>query len=87
MMVSEAPTLSRLILGYSYQDLEGVVILHNDTLVIHAIVSNYEITQIFMDARSSVKLLFYVALERMGMKAKDLQSIATPLFGFLSHAM
>lgn len=40
-----------------------------------------------MDARSFINVLFYVALKKMGMKAKDLRSIVTPLFRFLGNSM
>lgn len=72
MTVSEATTLSGMILGFSSRDLKGVAIPHNDTLVIHSTISNYKVARVFVDVESSANVLFYTTLERMGIKVENL---------------
>lgn len=56
MTVSDAMTPLGPILKFTSQDLEGVSILHNNALVIHTTIANYEVTWVFVDA-ISVRIL------------------------------
>lgn len=86
MTVSEVTALSRPVLSFNCQDL-GVSVPHNDALVIHAIVANYEVAQVFIDTGSFINVLFYTVLGKMGIQVEDLQLVVTPLFGFSRHAI
>lgn len=48
---------------------------------------NYEVAQVFIDASNSVNILLQLALEQMGLDERDLQHIATPLFGVSRHVI
>lgn len=58
--------------GFESSDLEEVATPHNDSLVIRAIVANYDVARVFVDASNSVNVLFWVALEKMRMNVRDL---------------
>lgn len=60
---------------------------YNDSLVIWATMVNYDKALVFMDAGSSVNILFWVDLEHMIIKARDLQYITVLLFEFLGHVV
>lgn len=49
--------------------------------------ANYEIARVFIDAGSSINVLFKQALEQMGLFERDLQYIETPLFGFFGYVV
>lgn len=57
-------------------DLEGVTNpsppTHNDALDIRATMANYDVAQVFVDADSSINVLFRVALKQMGKNVEDL---------------
>lgn len=71
------------VLGFGPNDLKGVIGPHNDALIIHALIANYNVGKVFMDTDSSVNILYWTVLEQMEIKlVDDLQSISTSLFGF-----
>lgn len=74
------------VLGFSPEDLRGIVASHNDVLVIRTIVANYEVDRVFIDADSSINILFKPTLEKIGLVERDLQHISIPLFGFFGHS-
>ncbi|XP_074557051.1 uncharacterized protein LOC141813040 [Curcuma longa] len=66
-------------------DLEGIEVLHDDALVIHATVANYDIARVFVDTGSSVNIIFRRAFDQMQIDEVDLQPMATSLFGFTGN--
>lgn len=60
------------VLGFGPENLRGIVISHNDALIIQEIVVNYEVARVFIDAGNSVNVLFKSALERTGLDEGDL---------------
>lgn len=75
------------VLEFGPENLRGIVTSHNDALVIQAIMMNYEVVRVFINAGSFVNALFKLALEQMVLNEGDLQYIATPLFVFSGHAV
>lgn len=53
-------------------DLEGVVIPHNDVLVFQATVANFDMAWVFVDVGSSVNILFWTTMEQMRVSKEDL---------------
>lgn len=75
------------VLRFGFEDLKGIMTPHNDDLVIRVIVTNYKVAWVFVDADSSVNVLFKLALEQMILNKRDLQYIVTLLFDFSEHAV
>lgn len=73
------------ILGFGAQDLKVITFPHNDDLVIRATLANYEATRIFMNVGSSVNILFKKAINQMQLAIRELQLIATSLYGFAGN--
>lgn len=46
----------RPILGFEPNDLEGVATPYNDTLIIRVIITNFDMTRIFVDADNSINV-------------------------------
>lgn len=78
---------ARPMLGFKLGDLEGVVVPHNDILIIRATIANFDEVRVFVGIGSLVNILFWMTLDQMRIKVGDLQSITTPLFGFSGHAV
>lgn len=58
---------------------------HSDALVIRALIPNFNVSRVFLDPGSSVDILYWSALEQMGVKMEDLQLVGTSLFRILGH--
>lgn len=75
--------------GSSYQfwprDLEGVVTPHDDRLVIHVIIANYDVARVFIDSGSSIDILFKDAFDQMQVDLYELHPMSTSLFNFSGH--
>lgn len=72
-------------LDFGLQDMEGVSMPHNDALVVWMSLANYEVARAFVDASSSVNVLFHDTFEWMQPNASELQPVVTSLFGFAGH--
>ncbi|XP_075479418.1 uncharacterized protein LOC142520300 [Primulina tabacum] len=75
------------VISFGLEDLRGVSLPHNDALVIHARVANYDVLRVFIDNRSSVKVIFKEALVQMDLHEYQLEAVETALFGFARHAV
>ncbi len=63
-------------------DEEWVLYLHEDALVISAIMASKKFDQILMDSGSSVDVLFKSTLDEIGITGLRLENINTSLKGF-----
>lgn len=86
-MVNTLEEESSPVLGFKPEDLKGIIAPHNNALIIRVTVANYEVAWVFVNAGSSVNVLFKSALEQIRLNEEDLQHIMTPLFGFFEHAV
>ncbi|XP_074574021.1 uncharacterized protein LOC141830496 [Curcuma longa] len=73
------------ILGFGPHDLEGVETPHDDALVVHATIANYNIARVFVDTGSSVNIIFLKAFAQMQIDKADLAPMTTSLFGFTGN--
>ncbi|XP_022876920.1 uncharacterized protein LOC111395142 [Olea europaea var. sylvestris] len=64
------------------RDLEGVSYLHDDALVISAIVANFEVKNILIDNGSAANILSHDTFTKMGISAIQLKAVRTLLQGF-----
>ncbi|KAL0458917.1 UNVERIFIED_CONTAM: Pro-Pol polyprotein [Sesamum latifolium] len=61
--------------------------MHNDALVITAILANYEVGRIFIDSRSSADILFGEVYDQMQLGDVFLEKVNTSLYGFAGEVV
>ncbi|XP_073132801.1 uncharacterized protein [Henckelia pumila] len=69
------------------EDMKGVISNHNDSLVIRAMVANYDLARIFVDLGSSVNVLFQEAINQMDLGQYKMEPVVTSQFGFTGHTI
>ena len=79
--VSKLPRLDTTI-TFSDSDLEGCQHLHDDSLVIRAIVANKTIRRVLVNNGSSADIIFAAAFDKMGIGREKLEPVSTHLRGF-----
>ncbi|XP_075507473.1 uncharacterized protein LOC142544296 [Primulina tabacum] len=75
------------VISFGPEDLKGVNLPHNDSLVIQARVANYDILRVFIDSGSSVNVIFKDAFVQMDLQGYHLEAVETALFGFAGHVV
>ncbi|KAL0367751.1 UNVERIFIED_CONTAM: hypothetical protein Sradi_3665200 [Sesamum radiatum] len=65
----------------------GPQTIHNDTLVITAMLANYEVRRIFVDSESSADILFREAYDQMQLGDVSLEKVNTSLYGFAGEVV
>lgn len=66
LVVTAPNDWTRLILGFGPSDLEGVATPHSDALAIQVLIANFNVGRVFVDPGSSVDILYWSVLEKMG---------------------
>ena len=79
--VSKLPRLDTSI-TFSDSDLEGCQHLHDDPLVVHAIVANKTVHRVLVDNGISADIIFASAFDKMGIGREKLEPVNTYLRGF-----
>ena len=79
--VSKPPRLNTTI-TFSDSDLEGCHHLHDDPLVIRAVVVNKTIHRVLVDNGSSADIIFASAFDKIGIRREKLEPASTHLRGF-----
>ncbi|CAA0834996.1 Unknown protein, partial [Striga hermonthica] len=67
------------VINFKAEDAEGVVLPHNDALVITAEVAGFYVKRVFIDTESSVDVMFYDCFMQIN---KELKPVTTALYGF-----
>jgi hypothetical protein len=62
--------------------LEGVVMPHDDALVVTVTVANHAIHRILVDNRSLADILYWPAFQQMGIEQDKIKPFGSPLIGF-----
>jgi hypothetical protein len=62
--------------------LEGVVMPHDDALVVTVTVANHAIHHILVDNRSLADILYWPAFQQMGIEQDKIKPFGSPLIGF-----
>ncbi|KAL0303307.1 UNVERIFIED_CONTAM: hypothetical protein Sradi_6198800 [Sesamum radiatum] len=75
--VEDAP-----IIQFGRAERSGPQTIHNDALVITAMIANYEVGRIFIDSESSADILFGEAYDQMQLGDVSLEKVNTSLYGF-----
>ena len=79
--VSKLPRLN-IAITFSDSDLRGCQHLHDDPLVIRAVVANKTVHQVLVDNGISVDIIFASTFDRMGIGREKLEPVSTHLRGF-----
>ncbi|XP_010243719.1 PREDICTED: uncharacterized protein LOC104587707 [Nelumbo nucifera] len=74
-------------LSFTDEDLKGVAVPHDNTLVVSTIITYFVVKRILVDNGSSVDILFYEAFEKMKIAPERLQPTDVPLVGFSNNVV
>ncbi|CAA0819849.1 Unknown protein, partial [Striga hermonthica] len=70
-------------ISFRAEDAAGVVVPHNDALVITAEVEGFDVKRVFIDTGSSVDVMFYDCFVQINRELNvELKPVATALYGF-----
>ncbi|KAL0457901.1 UNVERIFIED_CONTAM: hypothetical protein Slati_0417300 [Sesamum latifolium] len=75
------------LIQFGRAERSGPQTMHNDALVITAILANYEVGRIFIDSGSSVDILFGEAYDQMQLGDVSLEKVNTSLYGFAGEVV
>ena len=73
----ESPTV-----GFSEEDARRLHHPHDDALVVSIQIEDYNMHRVLIDNGSSVDILYYLALQQMGISTERLVPTNAPLVGF-----
>ncbi|KAL0355483.1 UNVERIFIED_CONTAM: hypothetical protein Sradi_3995200 [Sesamum radiatum] len=76
-----------LIIQFGRAERSGPQTIHNDALVITAMLANYEVGRIFIDSGSSADILFGEAYDQMQLGNVPLEKVNTSLYGFTGEVV
>ncbi|KAL0449956.1 UNVERIFIED_CONTAM: hypothetical protein Slati_1552000 [Sesamum latifolium] len=75
------------LIQFGQAERSGPQTMHNDALVITAILVNYEVGRIFIDSGSSADILFGEAYDQMQLRDVSLEKVNTSLYGFAGEVV
>ncbi|KAL0411569.1 UNVERIFIED_CONTAM: hypothetical protein Slati_3746600 [Sesamum latifolium] len=75
------------LIQFGRAERSGPQTMHNDALVIMAILANYEVRRIFIDSGSSADILFGEAYDQMQLGDVSLEKVTTSLYGFAGEVV
>ncbi|CAA0819558.1 Unknown protein, partial [Striga hermonthica] len=71
------------VISFKAEDAEGVVLSHNDALVITAEVAGFDVKRVFIDTGSSVDVMFYDCFVQINKEFNmELKPVTTAFYGF-----
>jgi hypothetical protein len=79
---TKAAKIESVVLSFSEEDTRGVVMPHDDALVVTLTVVNHGIHQILVDNGSSADILYWPAFQQMGIDHDRIKPFGSPLVGF-----
>ncbi|XP_024019650.1 uncharacterized protein LOC112091084 [Morus notabilis] len=83
----KTPQYNSADVAFNEDDTSGVHFLHNDALVVEAMIGNHTVCRILVDNGSSVDLLYSDCLEKMGIRKEQLEKTTRPLYGFTGDSV
>ncbi|KAL0457587.1 UNVERIFIED_CONTAM: hypothetical protein Slati_0385900 [Sesamum latifolium] len=70
------------LIQFGRAERSGPQTIHNNALIITAVLTNYEVGRIFIDSGSSADILFGEAYDQMQLGDVSLEKVNTLLYGF-----
>ncbi|XP_050263876.1 uncharacterized protein LOC126708098 [Quercus robur] len=71
-----------LILGFSDEDMVGIIQPHEDTLVVTLRIGEYDVRRVMVDQGSAVDVMYPDLYKGLGLKPEDLTTYNSPLVSF-----
>jgi hypothetical protein len=71
-----------VVLSFIEEDARGVVMPHDDALVVTVTVANHAIHWILVDNGSSADILYWLAFKQMGIDQDRIKPFGSPFMGF-----
>jgi hypothetical protein len=78
----KATKIESVVLSFSEEDARGVVMPHDDALVVTVTVANHAIHWILVDNGSSTDILYWLAFQQMGIDRDRIKPFGSPLVKF-----
>ncbi|KAL0293954.1 UNVERIFIED_CONTAM: hypothetical protein Sradi_6911500, partial [Sesamum radiatum] len=75
------------IIQFGRAERSGPQTIHNDALVITAMLANYEVGRIFVDSGSSADIVFVEAYDQIQLGDVSLEKVNTSLYGFVGEVV
>ena len=70
---------------FSNSNLEGVILGHDDPMIISAVMVNTEVKKAFVNQGSSADIIFRDTFDKFGLNNSDLQAYKEELIGFFKE--
>lgn len=80
--VSTVDAAEHNVISFSEVDIRDIHVLHDDALVIVALIHHYKMGRILVDGGSSANIIFKWAFEKMNVDPNAIKPSTTPLVGF-----
>lgn len=74
-------------MAFTEEDANSVYFPHNDTLVLEVIIENHTVCRILVDNGSSVDILYFNCLEKIGIPKEQLEKTSRPLYRFTGDSV
>jgi hypothetical protein len=74
--------IESVVLSFSKEDTWGVVMPHDDALVVTVTIANHSIHRILVDNGSSTDILYWLAFQHMGIERDKIKPFGSPLVRF-----
>ena len=71
-----------MILGFSDEDMVGIIQPHEDALVVTLRIGGYNVRRVMVDQGSIVDVMYLDLYKGLGLKPEDLTTYNSPLVGF-----
>ena len=71
-----------VMLSFSEEDAQGVIMPHDDALVVTMTVANHTIHRILVNNASSADILYWPVFQQMGINRDRIKPFYSPLVGF-----
>jgi hypothetical protein len=78
----KAAKMESVVLSFLEEDARGVVMPHDDALVVTVTVANHAIHRILVDNGSLADILYWPAFQQMGIERDRIKPFGSPLVGF-----
>jgi hypothetical protein len=79
---AKAAKIESVVLSFSEEDARGVVMPHDDALVVTLTIANHGIHRILVNNGSSTDILYWPAFQHMGIDHDRIKPFGSPLVGF-----
>ncbi|XP_024010576.1 uncharacterized protein LOC112085991 [Eutrema salsugineum] len=84
---TEPTDIPNTVISFAEEETAGIDRPHNDPLVIELTIRDHDVVRVLIDTGSSVDVIFWETLRRMGIDLSEVTAIPKPLTGFSGETM